>query len=114
METHTIDVNGKIFGRVATHVAKLLIGKHKTNYRPNSDNGDTVVIANSDKIKFSGKKMEQNIYRHHTGYIGHLRERGLKELFAKRPDEVLRKAVYQMLPKNSLRKSMIKRLQFKQ
>jgi len=111
-KTHTIDVTNKVLGRLATEIAVLLRGKHKPDFAPYKDMGDFVVIKNADKLKISGKKMEQKKYYHHTGYPGGLKEMPLQKLFEKNPGEVLRKAVLGMLPKNRLRAKMIKRLSF--
>lgn len=110
--THTIDVTGKILGRLAVEITIFLRGKNKPDFAPNKDIGDFVVVKNVDKLKFSGKKMEQKKYYHHSGYLGGLKELPLKKLFKKRPSEVLRKAVWGMLPKNKLRAKQIKRLKF--
>jgi len=112
-KTHQIDATNQSVGRLATQIACLLRGKHKPNYTPQIDNGDFVVISNLDKIKFTGKKIEQKKYFHYSGYPGGLKETEIKKLFTKNPQEVLKKAVYQMLPKNKLRQHMIKRLTFK-
>lgn len=112
-ETHTTDATDKILGRLATEIVLLLRGKQKPDFAPNKDIGDFVVVKNVDKLKFSGKKMEQKKYYHHSGYLGGLKELPLKKLFKERPSEVLRKAVWGMLPKNKLRAKQIKRLKFK-
>ncbi len=109
-KTHTIDASGQSLGRLAVRVALLLRGKYKPEFFPYKDMGDFVVIKNAGKIKFTGKKLEQKKYYHHTGYLGGLKEMPLKKLFEKDPGEVLRKAVFGMLPKNRLRAKMIKRL----
>lgn len=109
-ETHTIDAQNKVLGRLATEVAVLLRGKHKPEFVPYKDIGDFVVIKNVDKIRFTGKKIDQKIYYSHSGYLGGLREIPLKKLFAENPGEVLKKAVFGMLPKNKLRPNQIKRL----
>jgi len=109
-ETHIIDATGKPLGRLASQIAILLRGKHKPNWQPHLDMGDIVIVKNVDKIKFTGKKFEKKIYYHHTGYLGGLKETPLWRLFQKDPYKVLRKAVLGMLPKNKLRKRMIKRL----
>jgi len=111
-KTHTIDAENKILGRLASEIAVLLRGKHKPDFAPHKDAGDFVVVKNADKIRISGKKMDQKKYRHYSGYPGGLKEKPLKELFEKKPDEVLRRAVMGMLPKNRLRAKMIKRLSF--
>ena len=112
-DTHTIDATNKVLGRLATQVALLLRGKHKPDFVLNQDVGDFVVIKNPDKIKVTGKKMEQKKYYRHSGYIGHLKEIPLKKVFEKNPGEVIKRAVWGMLPKNKLRKEQIKRLKFK-
>lgn len=112
-ETHTIDATGKVLGRLATQIAVILRGKDKVDFEPYKDIGDFVVVKNVEKLKFTGKKLEQKKYYHHSGYIGHLKETPLKTLLEQNPPEVLRKAVLGMLPKNKLRAEMIKRLKFK-
>lgn len=109
-ETHTIDATGKILGRLASEIAILLRGKHKPDFAPYKDIGDFVIVKDINKIKLTGKKMEKKIYYHHTGYLGGLKEVALKRIFKKNPAEVLRKAVFGMLPKNKLRARQIKRL----
>ena len=109
MKVHTIDATNKILGRLATKIALILMGKRKTNYSPNIDIGEEVVVNNSSKMKFSGHKLEQKIYYHHSGYPGGLKERKMKEIFAKDPSELLKKAVYNMLPKNKLRSGRMNR-----
>jgi large subunit ribosomal protein L13 len=111
-ETHTIDVKGKVLGRVASEIAVLLRGKSRADFAPNKDAGDVVVVKNIDKIKVTGKKYANKIYYRHSGYLGSLKERTYKELFEKNPSDVLRRAVYGMLPKNKLRDKQIKRLKF--
>jgi len=111
-ETHTIDATGKVLGRLASQIAILLMGKHKKDYDPSKDMGDFVIVKNVDKIKLTGKKMEKEIYYRHSGYIGGLKEIPIKRIFEKNPAFLLKKAVYGMLPKNKLRKRMIKRLKF--
>jgi large subunit ribosomal protein L13 len=111
-EIHTIDANGKVLGRLASQIAILLMGKHKPNYDPSKDMGDVVIVKNIDKIKITGKKLEKEIYYRHSGYLGGLKEIPIKRIFEKNPSFLLKKAVYGMLPKNKLRKRMIKRLKF--
>lgn len=110
---HTIDVKDKILGRVASQVALLLRGKNKPSFSPHLDEGDEVVIKNVDKMKFTGKKLSQKVYKHHTGYPGHLKTIKMGEVYKTHPDKVFMKTVYNMLPKNKLRNKMMKRLQFK-
>lgn len=109
-QTHTIDASGKVLGRLASHIALLLRGKNKPDFAPYKDIGDFVVVKNVNKIRLTGKKLEQKIYYHHTGYLGGLKETPLKKIFEINPGEILKKAVFGMLPKNKLRAKQIKRL----
>jgi len=111
-ETHTIDATGKVLGRLAAEIAVLLRGKHKSDFAPYKDIGDIIIVKNVAQLRFTGKKMEQKKYYRHSGYLGGLKEISLKELFAKNPAEVFKKAVFGMLPSNKLRAKMIKRLKF--
>lgn len=111
-QTHTIDASEKVLGRLASEIATLLRGKHNPEFAPHKDIGDFVVVKNVEKIKITGRKMEQKKHYHYTGYPGGLKEVPLKKLFEKNPGEVLRDAVMGMLPKNRLRSKMIKRLSF--
>lgn len=111
-QTHIIDASGKILGRLASQIATLLQGKHKPDYDPSKDSGDFVVVKNVDKLKITGKKMENKKYYRHSKYLGGLKEVTLAKIFEKDPPQVLKKAIYGMLPKNRLRKRMIKRLKF--
>ena len=111
-QTHKINASGKILGRLAVEVAILLRGKHKPDFSHYKDMGDFIEIINLNKIKFSGKKFEQKIYWHHTGYPGGIKSQTLKELFEKDPQKVFLKAVKGMLPKNKLAAKQIKRLRF--
>lgn len=105
-----IDAKGKTLGRLASEIAKILQGKHRPDYSPEKPGDEIVEVYNVDKIKVTGKKMEQKFYYRHSGYPGGLKKISLKQLFEKNPGEVLRRAVYGMLPKNKLRKKRIKRL----
>jgi len=109
-ETHIIDAQGKSLGRLASEIAVLLQGKHKPEYAPYKDIGDFVVVKNFDKVRFTGKKLKNKKYYRHSGYLGGLKVQTLEELLKKDPYKVLRNAVMGMLPKNKLRKKMIKRL----
>lgn len=109
----TVDAENKSLGRLAVEVAVLLRGKNKPNFVPYKDMGDTVVVKNIDKMKFTGNKLENKNYFHYTGYLGNLKKATLKEFLTKRgPKEVLRNAVMGMLTKNTLRARQIKRLKF--
>ena len=111
-KTHIIDLEGKVLGRIAVQIAVLLRGKGKPDFVPYKDMGDFVTVKNVNKMKFTGKKFENKIYYRHSGYLGGLKETKLKDLYEKRPSEVLRKAVMGMLTKNKLRAKQIKRLKF--
>ena len=111
---HTIDATDKILGRLATEIAILLRGKHTPGFDPARDDGDIVEVVNANNIKVTGNKMEYKLYRHHTGYKGHLKEETLAHLWERKgPEEVLKRAVWKMLPKNRTRKYVIQRLLFK-
>ena len=111
-ETHTIDATDKVLGRLATEIALLLRGKQKPGFVLYKDMGDFVAVKNVDKLKFTGKKIKQKKYYHHSGYLGGMKETPLEKLFEQRPQEVLKRAVFGMLPRNKLRSEMIKRLKF--
>ncbi|EKD56906.1 MAG: 50S ribosomal protein L13 [uncultured bacterium] len=107
---HFIDLEGQILGRVATKIALLLMGKQKTDYLPNLDNGDFVVAINAAKIKVTGKKLTDKSYYSHSGYPGGLREITLEQLLKKDPRRVIENAVKNMLPKNKLQDRRMVRL----
>lgn len=109
-EIHTIDATGQSLGRLATKVSLILRGKHKPGFAPYKDEGDVVVVRNIREMRVTGKKMDQKTYYHHSGYLGSMRETKLKELFKRSSSEVLRKAIWGMLPRTKLRKEQIKRL----
>jgi len=111
METHTLDASDKSLGKLAVQVSILLRGKQKPSFVPYKDDGDFVIVKNFKQIKITGNKLEQKKYYHHSGYIGGLKEKPLSKLLEESPAEVLRKAVWGMLPKNKLRGEQIKRLQ---
>ncbi len=107
---YVIDAEGQTLGRFASEVAKVLRGKNKPIYTPHIDTGDYVVVVNAAKIKVTGKKLEQKIYYNHSDYPGGMRETTLKELLAKKPEEVITLAVKGMLPKGPLGRAMITKL----
>ena len=109
-KTHLVDARGKILGRLATRVATLLIGKHKPEYTPFLDCGDQVVVINAREVLFSGKKGEQKIYTHYTGYPGGLRTQKLKDKLEEKPAEVIREAVRRMLPHTNLGRRILTHL----
>lgn len=107
---HLIDAKDKVLGRLAAKVAVLLRGKHKAIYTPNLDTGDAVVIINASKIRVTGKKPKQKIYRRYSGYPGGLREVSLENMLAKKPVTVVKLAVRRMLPRGTLGNTMFKKL----
>ncbi len=107
-----VDASSKPVGRVATVIANALRGKHKRDFTPHMDMGDFVVAVNVEKIKFTGRKVEQKLYHTYSGYPGGLRTKQLKHLIVDRPEEVLRQAVFNMIDDNKLRKPMMRRLKF--
>jgi large subunit ribosomal protein L13 len=109
-EWHVIDANEQVLGRMASQVARLLMGKHKPGYTPHLDTGDYVIVINAAKVRISGKKAKQKIYYRHSGYPGGLHSRTFEELFAASPTRVVEIAVRGMLPKNRLGSAMFKKL----
>ena len=107
---YVVDAEGQVFGRVASQVASILRGKNKPIYTPNVDTGDYVIIINADKIVMTGKKLDQKIYYHHTGYVGGLKETKYRKLLAEKPEFAIRRAVVGMLPKGPLGRQMAKKL----
>ena len=107
---HVLDAEDQVLGRVASKVAMMLMGKHKPMYTPFLDTGDHVVVINAEKIRLTGRKEEQKIYRHHTGYPGGLIEVGVRRVRAHRPVRMLEQAISGMLPKNKLGKQMYRKL----
>ncbi|XP_010533911.1 PREDICTED: uncharacterized protein LOC104809576 [Tarenaya hassleriana] len=97
------DAKGQVLGRLASQLSTVLQGKDKPTYTPNRDDGDMCIVLNAKDICVTGRKLTDKFYRWHTGYIGHLKERSLKDQMAKDPTEVIRKAVLRMLPRNNLR-----------
>jgi large subunit ribosomal protein L13 len=109
----TLDAKGVAVGRLATQIARILMGKHKVGYTAHIDDGDFVVITNADKMLFSGNKINQAVYRHHSGYPGGLKETKMQKVFNENPGKVIIHAVDRMLPKTRHRKEMLKRLTIK-
>lgn len=107
---YTIDAGNRILGRLATEVAVLLRGKNKPNFTPHIDSENEVVVFNTNKIKVTGRKLKKKIYYHHSGYPGGIKARPLEKMLERDSREVIKKAVYGMLPRNKLRDRMIKRL----
>jgi large subunit ribosomal protein L13 len=105
-----IDATGKTLGRLATQIADALRGKRKPEYTPHVDVGDFVIVVNAERLSVSGKKLEEKRYYRHSGYPSGLRSRTLKEMLERRPEEVIRRAVKGMLPRNRLGRSQLRKL----
>ena len=104
---YIIDASGKPLGRVAAEAAKLLRGKHKPTFTPNLDTGDHVIILNCKEVILTGKKLDQKIYRHHTGYVGNMKETSARSMLDKNPEKAMMLAIKGMLPKNRLGRQML-------
>ena len=109
-EWFVIDATDKVLGRLSTEIARRLRGKHKPEYTPHVDTGDYIVIVNADKVRVTGNKEQDKIYYHHTGFIGSLKSINLAKLRAEHPERIIEKSVKGMLPKNSLGRTMFKKL----
>jgi large subunit ribosomal protein L13 len=107
---YVIDAEGRTLGRLASEIAKVLRGKNKPQYTPHVDVGDFVVVVNADRVVVTGKKAEQKVYRRHSGYPGGLKTRSYEQMMERRPEEILRKAVYGMMPKNRLARQQMRKL----
>jgi large subunit ribosomal protein L13 len=107
---YLVNAEGKVLGRLATELAKILRGKNKPTYTPHLDTGDFIIVVNAGKLTLTGKKMKDKIYYHHTGYPGGIKEMSAEKLLAKKPTEMIRMAVKGMLPKNSLGRQMFRKL----
>lgn len=107
---HVIDADGRTLGRLASEIARLLRGKNKARYTPHVDTGDFVVVVNAEKIVVTGRKAEQKVYRRHTGYPGGLRETSYEQMLARKPTEILRRAVRGMMPRTRLARQQFKKL----
>ena len=105
-----VDAKDEILGRLATEIARILRGKHKPRYTPHADMGDHVIVINADKIRVTGRKADQKLYYRHTGYAGGIRSTSYREIMEKHPERILRKAIWGMLPHNSLGRLMFKKL----
>ncbi len=107
---HEIDASSDSMGRVATQIANILRGKHKRDFTPHMDMGDFVVATNVDKLKFTGRKIEQRNYYHHSGYLGGIKTKKLKDEIVRSPESVLRRAVFSMIDDIKFRKKLVSRL----
>ena len=107
---YIIDASGKPLGRIAAEAAKLLRGKHKPTFTPNVDTGDHVIILNAKDVILTGRKLDQKIYRHHTGYIGNMKETSARNMLENNPEKAMMLAIKGMLPKNRLGRQMINKV----
>ncbi|MGQ9464056.1 MAG: 50S ribosomal protein L13 [Candidatus Fervidibacter sp.] len=105
-----VDAEGKILGRLASEIARILMGKHKPQWQPNLDTGDFVIVVNAEKVKLTGKKLDQKFHYRHSGRLGNLKAYSYRWMLERRPERVIELAVSKMLPKNRLRARMLKRL----
>ncbi|MFN4178810.1 MAG: 50S ribosomal protein L13 [Armatimonadota bacterium] len=105
-----VDAEGKILGRLASEIARILMGKHKPQWQPNLDIGDFVIVVNAEKVKLTGKKLDQKFHYRHSGRPGNLKAYSYRWMLENRPERVIELAVSKMLPKNRLRARMLKRL----
>ncbi len=107
---YMVDAEGKILGRLATKVATILMGKHRPTYTPHVDTGDFVIVINADKVRVTGKKLDQKVYQRYSGYPGGLKQTSLRKVMAQKPTDVFSKAVKRMLPKSKLGRKMLTKL----
>jgi large subunit ribosomal protein L13 len=107
---YVVDAEGKHLGRLATEIVRVLRGKNKPQYTPHVDVGDFIVVVNADRVAVTGRKAEQRVYRRYSGYPGGMKETSYEQMLARKPTEVLRKAVYGMMPKTRLARKQFKKL----
>jgi len=107
---YVVDAKDAVLGRLAVKVATYLRGKNKPVFTPNVDTGDFIIVINADKVRLTGNKMTDKVYYHHSGYIGGIKAKTAQELFESKPEKIIEKAVWGMLPKNRLGRTMIKKL----
>ena len=107
---YVVDAEGKTLGRLASEIASVLRGKHKPIYTPHVDTGDYVIIVNAEKVEVTGKKRQQKMYRHHTGFPGGLKEYTFEKMLERKPEDILKRAVKGMLPKGPLGRQMASKL----
>ncbi len=107
---YVVDASGMTLGRLASEIAKVLRGKHKPIFTPHMDTGDYVIVVNAEKVKVTGKKLDQKIYYRHSGYVGGLKETTLKDMLKRHPERVVEYAVKGMLPKGPLGRQMYRKL----
>ncbi len=106
---HLVDANGAVLGRLASQIAQLIRGKHKPTFTPHMDCGDYVVVINAEKVRLTGRKMDQKQYFHHTGYMGHERFTPVRRMLERHPERVIQKAVFGMLPKSTLGRQVLRK-----
>jgi large subunit ribosomal protein L13 len=107
---YVVDLDGKVLGRVSAKIASILKGKTKPQYTPHNDVGDYIIAINASKIKLTGRKLEDKMYYRHTGYMGHLKSRTARDALEKKPEMIVKKAVWGMLPRGPLARKMFKKL----
>ena len=107
---YIVDAKDQILGRLSTKIARVLYGKDEINFSPNVDSGDYIIVINAQAVKLSGRKSESKVYRRHTGYPGGLKEEPFLKLLERKPEDIIKKAVKGMLPKNKIAREAIKRL----
>ena len=107
---YVVDAEGKVLGRIASEIATRLRGKHKPTYSTFMDNGDCIVVINAEKVRLTGKKMQDKMYYHHSGYMGGMKSINAEDLLEKKPTDLIFRAVKGMLPKNSLGRTQLKKL----
>jgi large subunit ribosomal protein L13 len=107
---YVVDAEGKHLGRMATEIVRVLRGKNKPQYTPHVDVGDFVIVVNADRVALTGRKAEQRVYRRHSGYPGGMKETSYEQMLGRKPTEVLRRAVYGMMPKTRLARKQFKKL----
>jgi large subunit ribosomal protein L13 len=106
---HVVDAEGLVLGRLASRVAQIIRGKHKPTFTPHMDGGDVVVIVNAEKVRLTGRKMQQKKYFRHTGYVGNEKFMPVAQMLARHPERVIEKAVFGMLPKGTLGRQVLRR-----
>jgi len=107
---YVVDAKDAVLGRLAVKVATYLRGKNKAVFTPNVDTGDFVIVVNADRVRLTGKKLTDKVYYHHSGYIGGIKSKTAKDMLEQTPEKIIEKAVWGMLPKNRLGRTMIKKL----
>ena len=107
---YVVDAKDAVLGRLATKIATYLRGKNKPVFTPNVDTGDFIIVINADKVRLTGRKLDDKVYYHHTGYIGGIKAQTARSMMGKQPEKIIEKAVWGMLPKNTLGKQMLKKL----